>query len=326
MQEQVARSIVYELQLAFNPSGVVMPPEAVSAVPEASSLGEMGSAVPMNSAASIRVAISYYLKAVQLDTGYAFAYLNIARSYGNIYPYDHSDSILSLADSFFAIGKRFDTAGVFYHFVASWLATQHRDFETAIREAKIYLQKRPQDARGYRVLGLAYHAEGKLDLAVLNFEEDLKRNPLNMGEMGTIYDDLYRSGDTASLKRFATQVLPLFESAVMRNPENRELESRYIWMLFASGRGDEAGRRMDNFIKPPFDNPNGMEDAVELFAMNKNTVHAMELLRDVVKRINIADTNSWNLNEKELVNLRPLPEFQELLKHQKEAVAKKNGL
>lgn len=147
-----------------------------------------------------------------------------------------------------------------------------------------------------------------------------------MGEMGTIYDDLYRSGDTASLKRFATQVLPLFESAVMRNPENRELESRYIWMLFASGRGDEAGRRMDNFIKPPFDNPNGMEDAVELFAMNKNTAHAMELLRDVVKRINIADTNSWNLNEKELVNLRPLPEFQELLKHQKEAVAKKNGL
>ncbi len=325
MQEQVARAVVYELQLAFNPDGVVMPPEAITNVPEAYNLGAMGSALQTSTPDNFKLAISYYLRAAKLDPGYAYAYLNIARDYGNLYAWYHTDSILSLADSFFAIGKRLDTAGILTHFVASWLASQHKDYETAIQEAKNYLQKRPDDGRGYRALALAYDNNGRHDLAVTYWQEDLKRNPLALSEMNSIFTDLVLINDTVALNKFIMQALPVYEAVLIKNPDRRDLEYYYIFMLSRSGRGDEACRRMDNYIKPPFDTPGDIEDAVEVFAMNKNTTHAMELLRNVIKRINIADTNNFNLNEKELASLRPLPEFQVLVKKQKEAVAKKNA-
>ncbi len=325
MQEKVARAVVYELQLAFNPDGVVMPPEAMTNVPEAYNLGAMGSALQTSTPDNFKLAISYYLRAAKLDPGYAYAYLNIARDYGNLYAWYHTDSILSLADSFFVIGKRLDTAGILTHFVASWLASQHKDYETAIQEAKNYLQKRPDDGRGYRALALAYDNNGRHDLAVTYWQEDLKRNPLALSEMNSIFTDLVLINDTVALNKFITQALPVYEAALIKNPDRRDLEYYYIFMLSRSGRGDEACRRMDNYIKPPFDTPGDIEDAVEVFAMNGKTVHAMDLLRSVINRINIADTAKFNLTEKELANLRPLPEFQVLVKKQKEAVAKKNA-
>ncbi len=330
MQEQLARLIIYELQLAFNPSGITLPFDVSSEVPEAYNLCMIGGAIGTGSPEEITLAISYFLQAAKLDTSLAFAYLSAARQYGNLHTLfpDSAASYRSLilADSLFTIGKRLDTAGVNHHFFGSWLATVHGDYESAIKEANMYLQKRPDDYRGYMVLALAYDSQGKYDLAAANWEEAAKRNSMHLHFLYNLCASLYNLEDSLRLKKYCSQAIPLYRLATIRHPDDLDLSNDLTWFLTVSGdNGDEACRRIDERIKPPGDTPGMLVYAACVHALNNNTQHAMELLKMAVKKGNIL---KLLLDQPPLKNLRSLPEYQALLKTQKEALAKnkkKNG-
>jgi tetratricopeptide (TPR) repeat protein len=286
----------------------------------------MGGAIGIGSPKEITLAISYFLQAAKLDTSFAFAYLSAARQYGNLH-YQFPDSAVSyraliLADSLYAIGKRLDTGGVNHHFFGSWLATVHGDYETAVTEANIYLQKRPEDYRGYMVLALAYDAQNKYELAAANWEETVKRNSMNIDALFSLNINLYRISDTLRLKKYSTQAVPLYRLAAIRHPDDKSLSTQLTWLLAASGNGDEACRRVDEQIKPPGDTPGNLYFAACVYALNNNRERAMELLNMSVQK---GDILIMNFDQLALKNLRPLPEFQALVKAKNAAAAKKKN-
>jgi TolB-like protein/uncharacterized protein YlzI (FlbEa/FlbD family) len=321
LQQQIAKNIVVELQLAFNPDGIPFPSDATTSNPEAYNLcmkADFAEEHEENDSA-----ISYFLQAAKLDTLYAFPYLCIARIYGNKYVNSGSpDSILSRMDSFFAIGKRLDTAQEYSHFVASWLATVHRDFDRAIKEATIYRGKRPEDARGYRVLGLAYAQSGRHSLASDNFIEDIKRNPMADQDMLMLLLNLWSSRDTVRLRQYAAQAITLFNASLARHPDDFSLSNNSIPLaLVFTGRGDEACKIMDDLIKTPNIDSKYILNAAAINALSLKPARAMELVKMYIAKEGILTVD---FERPFFDNIRSLPEFQSLVK-EKEAKTKKNG-
>ncbi len=206
------------------------------------------------------------------------------------------------------------------HYVGSFLATVHGDYESAIKEANMYLQKRPEDYRGYMVLALTYEAQGKKELAAANWEETIKRNSMDLDALYNLCVDLYILEDSVRLRKYCAQAIPLFRLATVRHPDDEDLSINLIWLLTVGGHGDEACRRMDLRIKPPGDTPKNLVYAACVYALNNNVQQAMNLLRAAVQK---GDILKLALDQPPLKNLRSLPEYQALLKRQKEALAKK---
>ena len=321
LQKLIARSIVVELQLAFNPDGIPMPPDAKTSNPEAYNLCMKADFAEGQN--EIDSSISYYLQATKLDTLYAFPYLSIAREYGNKYiNYGREKTVLNLMDSFFTIGKSLDTAQQYSYFVGSWIATVHDDFDRAVKEATIYLAKRPGDAKGYRVLGLAYAQSGRHSLASDNFIEDLKRNPMDKDDMFLLLITLWFARDTVRLKEYATQAIPLFEASLLRHPDDPSLSNNSMPLaLVFAGRGDEACKRMDDLLKTPNINPNYILNAAAINSLSRKPAHAMELMENYIAKQGILKVD---FDRPFFDNIRSLPEFQALVK-EKETKAKKNG-
>lgn len=321
LQKQIARSIVVELQIAFNPNGIPMPPDTKTSNPEAYNLCMKADFAEDHN--EIDSSISYYLQATKLDTLYAFPYLSIAREYGNKYINNgHEESILTPMDSFFTIGNRLDTAQQYSHFVASWLATVHGDFDRAIKEATIYLAKWPGDARGYRVLGLAYAQSGRHNLAADNFIEDLKRNPMDKDDMFLLMINLWFARDTIRLKEYATQAIPLFEASLARHPDDPSVSNNSMPLaLVFAGRPDEACKRMDDLIGTPKIAPSYILNAAAINSLSLKPARAMELMKIYIAKQGIL---AVDFDRPFFDNIRSLPEFQTLAK-EKETKTKKNG-
>lgn len=321
LQKQIARNIVVELQIAFNPNGIPMPPDAMTSNPEAYNLCMKADFAEEHN--EIDSSISYYLQATKLDTLYAFPYLSIARQYGNKFINNgRPEKILAPMDSFFAIGKRLDTAQQYSHFVASWLATVHGDFDRAIKEATIYLAKRPGDARGFRVLGLAYAQSGRYNLASDNFIEDLKRNPMDKDDMFLLMINLWFARDTLRLKEYATLAIPLFEASLARHPDDRSVSNNSIPLaLVFVGRGDEACKRMDDLLKTPNIDPRYILNAAAINALSGKLDRAMELIRSKIAKSGVQHVD---FERPFFDNIRSFPEFRKWVK-QKEAMTKQNG-
>ncbi len=321
LQEQIAKHIVVELQLAFNPEGIPMPPDAITSNPEAYNLCMKADFAEEHN--EMDSCISFYVQATKLDTLYAFPYLSIARVYGNMYlSKDRPDSLLSCADSFFVIGKRLDTAETYSHFVASWLATVHKDFDRAIKEATVYREKRPEDFRAYRLLGLAYAQSGRYSIAADNFIEDLKRNPMGKDDMGMLLFSLWSARDTVRLRQHATHAIQLFNSYITRHPDAAGVGNNSLPLaLVFAGRGDEACKRMEQLIKTPGVDSQYFLNTAAISALSGKLERAMEIMRQEVQRLGVQNVD---FERGFFDNIRHFPEFKAWEK-QKEALSKKHG-
>ena len=321
LQEQIAKNIVVELQLAFNPNGLPMPPDAITSNPEAYNLCMKADYVEDRN--EFDSCISFFLQATKLDTLYAYPYLSIARVYGNIYiNRGRSDSILSLANSFFVVGKRLDTAQTYSHFVGSWLATVHNDFDRAIKEAMIFREKRPEDRRAYRLLGLAYLQSKRYNLAVDNFIEDMKRAPMDKDDMHILLFSLWCARDTVRLRQYATQAINLFESYLTRHPDDAPVSNNSLPLaLVFSGRGDEACKRMEDLVRSTSSDPQYLMPAAAIHSLSNKPIRAIELLKMHIAKVGIRNVD---FTGPFLDNIRSMPEFQALVKEKAEKM-KNNG-
>ncbi len=322
LQKQIAENIVVELQLAFNPNNTLTSTSlSRSSNPQAHELCMKADYAEEHG--ELDTAIAYFIQAAKHDSAFAFPYLMVARLYGNLAMSPHSlPRHIPLADSFLAIGKRLDTAQEYSHFVGSWIATVHGDFDRAVAEATAYINKRPRESRGYYVLGLAYFQTKQYELSAQNFMEVLKREPVNMHSrlMGML--TLWFARDTVQLRQFSSQAIPIFEAWMTRHPDDKQVRNNSIPLaLVWSGRGDEACKRMEQLIKTKGVDSQYFLNSAAINALSGKLDRAMELMRQEVARLGVQKVD---FERGFFDNIRNLPEFQAWVK-QKEALTKKNG-
>jgi TolB-like protein len=321
LQKRIAESIVVELQLAFDPEENIFSSDKRSSNPLAHELCLKANFAEEHEKPD--TAIAYYLQAAAIDSLFAYAYLDVARIYGNKYMLDPSvPRYLTLADSFLTVGKRLDTAQQYSHYVASWLATAHGDLDRAITEATAYLKKRPREGSGYNILGLAYAQTKQYTLAAQNFSEILKRDPASNYARFLLMYCLWSARDTLRLKECAAQAIPIFEASLARHPDDKKVQNNSIPLaLVWSGRGDEACKRMEQLLKTPGVDSQYVLNTAAINALSGKTDRAMEIMRGKVARSGV---QSVDFDRPFFDNIRNFPEFKAWVK-QKEALAKKNG-
>jgi len=321
LQKQIAESIAVELTLALYPDNDVYSSDRRSSHPKAHELSLKTEYADDHG--EMDTAIAYYQQATKYDSSFAWAYMNIARIYGNKYMADNTVSHnLTLADSFLVISKRLDTAQVHSHFVGSWIATVHGDFDKSIAEATAYIKKRPRQSNGYYVLGLAYINTKQYELSAQNFMEVLKRDPANMQSRFLAMLSLWCARDTVRLQQFSSQAIPIFEAWLTRHPDDKPVRNNSIPLaLVWSGRGDEACKRMEQLIKTQGVDSEYFLNTAAISALSGKLDRAMELMRQEVTRLGIKKVD---FDRPFFDNIRHFPEFQAWEK-QKEALTKKNG-
>lgn len=322
LQKQIAENIVVELQLAFNPNNsITFTSESRSSNPQAHEL--CMKADYAEGQGKLDTAIAYFIQAAKHDSAFAFPYLMVARLYGNLAMGPRSlPRHIPLADSFLTIGKQLDTAQEYSHFVGSWIASVHGDFDRAVAEATAYIKKRPRESKGYYVLGLAYFQTRQYEQSAQNFMEVLKREPVNMHSRFMAMLNLWFARDTVQLRQFSSQAIPIFKAWMTKHPDDKEVRNNSIPLaLVWSGRGDEACMRMEQLIKTPGVDSQYFLNTAAINALSGKLDRAMELMRQEVARLGVKNVD---FDRGFFDNIRNFPEFQAWVK-QKEALTKKNG-
>jgi tetratricopeptide (TPR) repeat protein len=327
LQQQIGQTIVAELQLTFNADGLPSPEDAKTSSPQAHELCLKADFAEDHGHSDSSIA--YYLQASRFDTMFAYPYLSLARIYCNEYLNDSSSlhdrarspRELALADSFFAIGKRLDTAQEFSHFVGSWLANIHGDYDRAITEATSYIRKQPREATGYHVLGLSYFRMKQFNLAADNFAEYVKRCPISDYDRFLLLLSLWKAHDTVRLRQCASQAIPVYQASLARHPDDKDLRNNSIPLaLVWAGRGDEACDQMEALLKTPNVDSEYVLNTAAINALSGKRDRAMQIMRAKIARSGV---QSVDFERPFFDNLRQLPEFQTWVK-QKEAVTKTN--
>ncbi|MDP4230575.1 MAG: FlgO family outer membrane protein [Bacteroidota bacterium] len=320
LQQQIAQNIVVELQLAFGVDTSYVPLGGKPASPEAWDLCMQADYQEMHR--KLDSSIALYILAARLSPDYAYPYLEVAREYGNKYMLDTNGvRNLALADSFFAIGKRLDTAQQYSHYIASWIASVHHNYDQAIAEASTYLKKQPTRPGGYYLLGLAYELTDQHGMAADNLIEDLKRDPTAIDDRILLLRCLWNARDTMRLRQQSSEALPIFDAWLKRHPDDKDVRNNSIPLaLVWSGRGDEACKRMEDLLRTPNVDSQYVLNTAAINALSGKLDRAMEIMR---KKISTSGVQSVDFERTFFDNLRSFPEFQAWVK-QKKALTKKN--
>ncbi|MBS1903817.1 MAG: TIR domain-containing protein [Bacteroidetes bacterium] len=321
LQQQIAQNIVVELQLSLSTDSVYVPLGGKPASPEAWDLCMRADYEESHN--RIDSSIALYVRATQFSPYYAHPYLQAAREYGNKYMGDTTATrSLVLADSFLAIGRKLDTAQLYSHFVGSWIATVHHDYDRAISEATAYLKKQPRRSGGYYLLALAYATSKQYGLAADNFLESLKRDPTAPQDRFMVLYCLWFAHDTVRLHQQAAASIPIFEAWLKWHPDDKSVSNNSIPLaLVWSGRGDEACKRMEDLLRTPNVDSQYVLNTAAISALSGKLDRAMEIMRGKIARSGV---QSVDFERPFFDNLRNLPEFQSWVK-QKEALPKKHG-
>lgn len=321
LQQQIARNIVVDLELTFEDPELAGIMNGKPSNPQAWDLCMKGDYEEGHGRVDSSIAL--YLRAITYEPQCAYPYLQIAREYGNKFNDDNTRlRDLERADSFLVIGKRLDTAQQYSRYVASWIATCHRDFDRAIAEATAFIAKRPKTAGGYALLGLVYTISNQHALAADNFIEEVRRNPAAKQDRLQILIQLWFARDTLRLQQYSAEAVPAFQAWLTHHPDDKDVRNTSIPLaLIWSGRGEDACKQMESLLTSPRIDSDDVVTAVWINALSGHLDRAMQIIR---QEVNTWGIQSINFELPFYDNIRNLPEFQALVK-QKEALKKKHG-
>jgi len=316
LQQQIARNIVVNLELTFEDPELRGILNGKPSNPQAWDLCMKADYEEVHGRVDSSIAL--YQRAIRYEPQCAYPYLTIAREYGNKYNGDNTRlHDLERADSFLVIGKRLDTAQLYSHYVASWIATCHRDFDRAIAEASAFIAKQPKRAGGYALLGLVYAVSNQHALAADNFIEEIRRAPTVMGDHLQILIQLWFARDTLRLRKYSAESLPVFQAWLTHHPDDKDVRNTSIPLaLVWAGRGDEACKQMESLLTSPQIDTEDVVEAAWINALSGHLDRAMQIIKQEVTKRGI---QSVNFKLPFLDNIRNFPEFQAWVK-QKEAL------
>ncbi len=163
---------------------------------------------------NVRAAEDMYAKAVALDTTFAIAYAQLARTHDNLYwfTYDRTPERLAkekaaaeralqlrpdLAEAHLALG--------FYHYHG------HLDYEPALEEFEVARRLQPSNADVYFAVGAVRRRQGRWAEAIRDLRHAVELNPrsiTNLGDLATAYVSLRAYPDAESTLVRAMEIAP----------------------------------------------------------------------------------------------------------------------
>jgi serine/threonine protein kinase/Flp pilus assembly protein TadD len=186
----------------------------------------------------MRNAESMYLRAIELEPGFALAHLRLARVHVQMYwyYYDRTEQRLSAAKE--AIEKAFESSPDLpeAHMELGWYYYHgHLDYDRALQEFTLARQNLPNDRRLLSSIAQVQRRQGKWDEAIANFRQALKLNPRSAGAIYLLAGTLITVREYREAERLLHRVHEL----------KPDLRWAYIqrWFLYLLWKGDTKEAR-----------------------------------------------------------------------------------
>ncbi len=169
----------------------------------------------------------YFHKAIELDSGFARAYANLALTY----IYDHmlgwsedSGESLRMAHQYADQAIEIDPDLPQVYWVKGFAEIFHKDYKQSLEHAQKALDLDPNFADGYGLLATTLNYAGKPDQADIEMRKAMQLNPMHPAIYKVIHGEIFFN------KHEYAKAIGNFNFALQTNPENEE--SR-LWLAAA---------------------------------------------------------------------------------------------
>ncbi len=257
-------------------------------------------------------ALQMFEQAVKLDPDFAMAHAGIATICGMIFEFRRQEQQwlekgIVACERAAALDPQLPEAAA----ARARLFYSQKNFDEAIRCAKLAIERKPDCDGAYNILGRVYFASGRFQEAADIAERALEAN----GDDYNVYVPFALSFERLGQKESARGVLNRFVRVLEQQLEiaTDDVRARILLavQLVATGRGDDARRHLETAITLRPNDSSTLYNAACCYALLKEKSQALETLK---KAITAGYANmEWISKDPDLQILYDDPEFQHLV-------------
>ncbi|MDP4218962.1 MAG: FlgO family outer membrane protein [Bacteroidota bacterium] len=320
VEEKLARSIAFELQGSLVQQRILDSNAAHQSTKNAEAYNKfligIGYLDNIRSEAQLMKGMGYIEEAVKLDP--KFAYAQYFRSLGYLLRFQAlGDTLrdLEVSDSLARLSIRIDPSLAEGHFVLATIARVRGQLDTAIKEAKLFAEMKPENAENISALsflGNIYYERGEFDLAATYLEHAVQNNITDLSAWSILIDCYQALGDTAKRNRYIDESIPLYELYLEKNPAVSGVRVQFALNLANRDLKEEAHRQIALILKATDVPPVIYYNIACTYSRLKEIKPALEMLKkSFEKGYNPGEAVN---KDPDFANIRDLPEFKEIAK------------
>ncbi len=314
IEDDIARSVVKQLKLTLSPREERLMRKVATQSVEAYEAYLKGyQFVHLSGKKRTRHAIEMFKQAIEIDPHFAAAYAATAYAYANLYMYfDPDRKNLEMTEKYSNEALELAPDLVDSHLARAMALTFTKESERATWEYDLALKLDPMSWEAHYQYARHCWMIGEFERAVTLFRRAMELRPEDYQApclLSNIYRQLNRSEEEKEATEFA---LKAARKRLSLNPD--EVRALYLGAacLAVLGETDEAMEWADRAKKMEPNDPGVLYNLACVYASLNQVERAMSTLEDAIA--NGFANKSWLVNDSSLGNLRPLPQYEELLK------------
>lgn len=261
---------------------------------------------------NLEFALQMFEQAVKLDPGFVMAHAGIANVCGMIFEFRRQEQQwlekgIAACDRAAVLDPQLPEGAV----ARARLFYMQKNFDEAIRCAKLAIERKPDCDGAYNILGRVYFASGRFQEAADIVERALEANGDDYNVHVPYMLSLDRLGQTEAAQRLRQRHIRVLEQQLELAPDDVRARILLAVDLVTFGRGDDAIRHLDTAITLRPNDSSTLYNAACCYALLKEKPRALEALK---KAIAAGYANmEWISKDPDLQSLNDDPEFLRLI-------------
>jgi serine/threonine protein kinase/Flp pilus assembly protein TadD len=261
---------------------------------------------------NLEFALQMFEQAVKLDPGFVLAHAGIANVCGMIFEFRRQEQQwlekgIAACDRAAALDPQLPEAAV----ARARLFYMQKNFDEAIRCAKLAIERKPDCDGAYNILGRVYFASGRFQEAADIVERALEANGDDYNVYIPYQHSLERLGQMEAARRVLDRHLHVLEQQLELAHDDVRARILLAVDLVTLGRGDDAMRHLETAITLRPNDSSTLYNAACCYALMKDKPLALETLK---KAIGAGYANmEWISKDPDLESLFDDPEFLRLV-------------